>query len=140
LIFWSTKKELTRVPGGKRPRLKCLNCSQEATFYECLVDENLKAYFVVEIWKTSKRVMQCGECLGVCDYYQVFPDEKAREEAAATAQKQEQAEAEAKRKQEQEEARKRQEETARKKYEEEQKLKDEALNDELQQLKRKLGK
>jgi Fe-S-cluster-containing hydrogenase component 2 len=140
ILFWSTNNELKRVPGGKKLNLKCLRCNQQANFYECLVDESLKAYWVVELWKKSKRVLQCGECLGVCDYYQVFPDEKALAEQAEAAQKQKLQEAEAKRKQEAEQVQQHQHELESQKREEERKRKELEVEDELQQLKRKLGK
>ncbi len=99
---------------------------------------------VLDLWKRSKRVMQCGECLGVCDCYSVYPEDKLAEEEAAR-----QAELERK-KREQEEAQKRQEaeakerarqqEEARKKYESEKARKDQEVDDELAQMKKKLGK
>lgn len=88
--------------------------------------------------------MQCGECLSVCDYYAIYPQEKQAEEDAARR-----ADAERKQK-EQEEAQKRQEAEAkerarqseewRKKYETEKAQKEMVVNDELERLKKELGK
>lgn len=144
MFFWSVGRQLKRVPKGKKQTLKCGSCKQEASFYESTVDDSFKAFMVLDLWKRSKRVMQCGECLGVCDYYSVYPEEKIAEEEAAR-----QAELERK-KREQEEAQKRQEaeakeharqqEEARQKYESEKARKDQEVDDELAQMKKKLGK
>lgn len=140
MIFWTAKKELKPVAGGKRATIECQNCKKKAVFCECTVDESVKAYFVVDLWKKTKRVLQCTECFSVCDFYDVFPEEKSREEKERAAQAQKEAEAEARRRAEAAEALKRQEEMAHKKWEEEQKRNQAEVLDELAELKRKMGK
>ena len=143
MIFWSAGNQLTRVPKGRKQQFQCGRCHQLATFYECESDDSVKAFFVVELWKRSKRVMQCGECLGVCDYYTLFPDEKkADEEAAIKAEaerkaREQKAAAEDQAKAEKELAR--QEEIANKAREAERARKDKQLDDELEKLKKKMG-
>jgi hypothetical protein len=144
MFVWSVGRQLKRVPKGKKQTLRCGNCKQEASFYESTVDDSFKAFMVLDLWKRSKRVMQCGECLAVCDYYSLYPEEKLAEEEAARAAE------EARRKREQEETQKRQEaeakesarqqEESRKKYEAEKVRKDQEVDDELAQMKKKLGK
>lgn len=144
MLFVSLGSELKRVPNGKKQAFECGNCKKQTTFYESNMDDSLKAFLVVELYKRTKRVMQCGECLSACDYYSLFPLEKQAEEEAARK-------AEAERKQRQEEqARQRQEaearerarqaEETRKKYEAEKAQMDMAVDDELEQLKKKMGK
>lgn len=144
MIVWSFGGELKRVPNGKRVNLKCQTCKKQSTFHEGMVDDTLKVYFVVELYKKSKRVMQCGECLGVCDYYQMFPNEKKNDhEAAEKAQremKERQHAEELKQKEKEAAERKKQEEIDRKRREEEQKRKDKDIDNELENLKKRLGK
>jgi len=133
-IFWQANNELARTPNGKRLQLTCLKCNQKSKFYECKVDEGVKLYFLVDIWKRTRRVLQCGECLAVCDYYDVFPDErddKAKKQAA---------EAELKSKQEADAQAKRQQEAEDKRRAEEKRRKDAQVEDELAELKRRMGR
>jgi len=144
MIIWSVGKQLTRVIGGKKPSLQCKVCKKATTFYESTIDEGLKLYFVVDLFKRTKRVLQCGECLGVCDYYEIFPEEKGQKEAesaaAAEAKKQKELQEQAKRDQAAAEERKRQEDLDHKKWQEEEKRKEGEVLDELEELKRKMGK
>ncbi|MDQ5966694.1 MAG: hypothetical protein QG625_2849 [Cyanobacteriota bacterium erpe_2018_sw_39hr_WHONDRS-SW48-000098_B_bin.30] len=128
MLFVSLGSELKRVPNGKKQTFECGKCKKQTTFYESSMDDSLKAFLVVELYKRSKRVMQCGECLSACDYYSLFPLEKQAEEEARQRQ-----EAEAK-------ERARQAEETRKKYEAEKAQMDMAVDDELEQLKKKMGK
>lgn len=140
-----------RVFGGKKLKLTCLACNKKATFYEATLEDRVAAYFVLELYKRTKRVMQCGECLGVTDYYEMFPDEKAHEAQHREETKRKEAEARSaedlKRKTEQElEAKRREEERLKqeaaelKKRAEAKVAKDKEVDDELAQLKKKLGK
>ncbi|MBP6595327.1 MAG: hypothetical protein KA255_20045, partial [Candidatus Obscuribacter sp.] len=76
MLFVSLGSELKRVPNGKKQNFECGKCKKRTTFYESSMDDSLKAFLVVELYKRSKRVMQCGECLSACDYYSLFPLEK----------------------------------------------------------------
>jgi len=151
MLFWSSGKELKRIPKGKKEKFKCSKCDEETTWYEAQVDDSFKAFMVVELWKSSKRVMQCCECLYVADYYTLYPDEKAAYEEELRkneeAMKQHQAEADAKQREQDAKRREaeekelaRQEEIARKKRDEERAMKDKALDAEVEALKKKLGK
>lgn len=132
-----------RVPNGRKVKLTCKNCGKESNWHECRIEDSIKVYAVVELWKNSKRVMQCGECLATCDYYEMFPGEKEEEEKQAAEKKQKELqheqELEAKKKAEEEAERKRKEEIACKKREEEKKAKDAAIEDELEALKKSMG-
>ncbi len=79
MLIWHNSHELHRVEGGKEQRFECDKCKKKTMFQECRSDESLKANHVVELWSKQRRVMQCGECLGLCDYYEVYPDEKPDE-------------------------------------------------------------
>ncbi len=140
MLFWESKHDLKRVFGGKKAKFKCGQCGQVTTFHESTIDDNLKIYFVVEVWKHSKRVMQCNECLAVCDFYQLFPDAKSHEEQTEVKRKQEESEAEAKRKKADAAARQKQEELDNKKREQERVRKSKEIDNELEALKKKLGK
>lgn len=144
MIIWSFGGELSRVPNGKRVTLKCTKCNKESTFHECIVDDKFTVFFVLDLWKQTKRVMQCGECLGVCDYYQLYPHEKQEEqEAAEKAQKEmmeRQAAEDAKRRAQEEAEQKKQDAIELKRRAEEQKRKDKEVDDELEKIKKKLGK
>lgn len=144
MLLVSLGSALKRVPNGKKQTFECSKCQKPTTFYESTMDDTLKAFLVLELYKRSKRVMQCGECLSACDYYSLFPLEKQAEEEAARK-----AEAERRQRQE-EEARQRKEaeareqarqaEETRRKYEAEKAQMDMAVDDELEQLKKKMGK
>lgn len=139
-FFYSLKNKLNRVPGGKKIPLNCGLCKQKSTFYECTVDDNFSIYHFLELWKRTKRVMQCGECLAVSDYYEVFPLEKAQEERAAAATKVKELEESARKNMEAEKERQRQQDLAQKKRAEEQRLKQIEVDNDLKELKKKLGK
>jgi hypothetical protein len=140
MFFGMGNRQLNRVQGGKKLTLTCLSCHKKAPFYECRIDDNFKLYAVLEVWKRTKRVLQCGECLAVSDYYDVFPEEKDLAEQAVSQRKQQEAEAKAKVAQEEEKQRKRQEELEAKQREERVRQKDLEVQDELAKLKKKLGK
>jgi|SRR5579883_815277 len=144
MIIFNWGGELKRVPNGKRVNLLCLRCHKQSTFHEAVVDDKIQVFFVLDLYRKSKRVMQCGECLGVCQYYEMFPDEARAEEQALTQARNEMNERqiaeEAKRKEQEENERRRQEEKERKLREQEKKRKDEELDAELEKLKKKLGK
>lgn len=144
MFIWSVGSKLKRILNGKKEILLCGNCKQNATFYESTVDDSFKAYMVLELWKRSERVMQCGECLGACDYYAVYPAEKLAEEEAArqAALEKKQREQDELRKQQAAAAKEqaRQQEAARQKYEADKARKDQEVDDELAQMKKKLGK
>jgi hypothetical protein len=139
-IFGSLNKQLNRVPGGRKEPFACENCKATTTFYECLVDEHIKAYFVLKLWGRTKRIMQCGECLAACDYYYVFPKEKEAEEKAVAERQRREAEAEAKRRDQEEAARKAREEAEIRRREEQRRADEAKVDDELAALKHKLGK
>jgi Na+-translocating ferredoxin:NAD+ oxidoreductase RnfC subunit len=144
MIVWSYGTELKRVWNGKRVSLKCSSCDRQATFYESTADESFKVFLVVDLYKKTRRVMQCGECQGVCDYFEMFPHEKeafeaAQAKAAKEAHDRQKAEEQRKREATEREL-KRQEEEAHKRREQEQKRKDQEVNSELEALKKKLGK
>lgn len=139
-VFWNVKNELTRVPKGQKIKLVCGKCNQKAMFHECSVDNEVQLYFLVKLFKQTKRVMQCGECLAVCNYYDIFPENPEATEKAEAERKQHEAEAELKKQQEAELQRKRQLEAEAKKREEERLRKESQVDDELAELKRKLGK
>lgn len=144
MIVWSCGKELKRTFGGRKQTLNCSNCKKATTFYEAIVDDSFKIYFVVELWKKTKRVMQCGECLYVSDFYEVYPEEKQKEEEARAKLEADRLKAENEAKQKALEEQARQEAVARKareaaEKEAKQKM-DQQVDDELEALKRKLGK
>jgi hypothetical protein len=84
--------------------------------------------------------MQCNECLAVCDYYALFPEAKSQEEQIEVKRKQVETEAEAKRIKAEDAARQKQEELDNKKREQGRVRKSKEIDDELEQLKKKLGK
>ncbi len=150
IVNWSLN-DVKRVTFGKKKLLKCLKCEKEATFYEATVEDKVAAYVILELFKRTKRVMQCGECLAVADYYEIFPEEKEHEAQQKEEIKRKEAEAKAaeelKRKVEQEtqakrleEERLRQEALEQKKRAEAKVLKEKEVDDELAKLKKKMGK
>jgi hypothetical protein len=139
VFIWQSGKQLQRVAGGKKIPFNCGGCKRQTTFYECQVDDTFKAYFVVELWKRTTRAMQCGECLGVYDYYEVFPQEKGSAERTGAELKQK-AEAEAKRRGAAEQEQKLKQEAEQKRREQERRRNELEVEDELARLKRKLGK
>jgi hypothetical protein len=150
-LFWTTNQQLNRVKGGKTVQLACGNCKQTTPYYECVVDEGVKLYSVVEVWKSKKRIMQCRECFAVCDYYNIFPQEKIEAERKTAETKQQESQAkqqaeiekqrqEALRAQHQEELRRQEEMAARQKREAQRKAEEAQVEDELTELKRQLGK
>lgn len=104
------------------------------------MDHRLQLYLVVDLFKTTRRVMQCGECLGICDYYEVFPEEKAKKDIEEAQKRQQEAAAQAKKKAEEEAERVRVEEQEAKRRADDRKKLEAEVEDELAQLKRKLGK
>lgn len=151
MIIWQTNKRLNRVPGGRKVELPCAGCLKAGMYYESELEENLKLYFLVEIWKKTKRILQCGACLSVCDYYEIFPAEKQAAEAAEAARKkkkEEQAARERIQKAEEDLRRQRaaEQERARLEHEHNQRLmrakaeKEAAVDDELAKLKKQMGR
>ncbi len=150
IINWNLN-DVKRVVFGKKKQLKCTKCERETTFYEANAEDRVAAYVVLELYKRTKRVMQCGDCLGVCDFYDVFPEERESEAKHKEELKLKEAEAKAaeleKRKADEEKeakrleaerARQEQLENERRAQERERKAK--AVDDELSALKKKLGK
>lgn len=139
-FLFTTSNELKRVMFGKKKKFPCTNCAKETTFYEANVRDDVKAFGVVELWKKTKRVMQCGECLMVGDFYQFFPDEKTREEKAQEQQKRKEAEAAQEATRAAEEEQRKQQEAERLKREEQRRATEAKVDDELSKLKKSLGK
>ncbi len=81
-FYVNSKDELKRVPDGARIELTCGSCKKKATFYEAGISQKFSLYVVLPIWKKERHVMQCGECLAVCDYTDVFPADEARKAQA----------------------------------------------------------
>ncbi|MBX9667775.1 MAG: hypothetical protein K2X93_09165, partial [Candidatus Obscuribacterales bacterium] len=135
--------QLNRILNGRKQKFKCGKCQQESMFYECEVDDSFKAFLVVEVWKRTKRVMQCGECLAICDYYSLYPEEKKAAEEKLAREDLERKEREqkvaAEKQAEEEKERARQAALDQKSRAAEAARKDKELDDELEKLKRKMG-
>lgn len=150
IINWNLN-DVKRVVFGKKKQAVCSKCEKETTWYEATAEDKVAVYAVLELYKRKKRVMQCGECLGCCDYFDFFPEEKAQEEKRKEEMKRKEEEAKAqeteRRKTEAEQEAKRlaaeralQEELENKRRAEERVQKEKAVDDELSALKKKLGK
>lgn len=151
MIIWQTNKKLNRIPGGRKVELPCSGCLKAGMYYESELEENLKLYFVVDLWKRTKRILQCGACLSVCDYYEIFPQEKLAEEAAEAERKRKKEEQIAKERREKAESeirRQQAEAQERARVEHEENLRrmrakaerEAAVDDELAKLKKQMGK
>ena len=136
--FGSCIQLIMRMSGGKKITLKCSSCSKQNIFYECEVDESFKAYFVVELWKRTKKAMQCGECLGVCDYFEIFPQERGLEEQLDAERKRKQAEVETQRKLNEEREKRLKEQAAQEQREKDRRRREMEVDDELAKLKRNM--
>lgn len=139
-FLFTTSNELKRVMFGKKKKFHCTKCDRETMFYECTIQDDVKAFGVLDVWKKSKRVMQCGECLMVGDFYQFFPDEKVREQQVAEEQKNREMEAAQAAERAAEEERRKQEEAERLRREERRRATEAKVDDELANLKKSLGK
>jgi len=139
VVFWQSKHELKRVFFGKKVTLECGHCHKKASFYECNIDDSFSIYFV-DLWKKTKRVMQCGECLAVVDYFEIYPQEKVQAEQDQAEQQRQAEQAEAQKKAAEEEERRKQQERENQERADRFKKMEAQVDDELSELKRKMGK
>ena len=64
-IVFGSGERTTRVPGGARVDRYCMQCGEQATFYEKEVKATFRLYFIDVFDYKRHRVMACG-CCGAC--------------------------------------------------------------------------
>lgn len=148
-IFWTHNNDVKRRMFGKKVRRFCTKCNHEATFYECDMNNSVKIMGMFALWDKHESVLQCGECLALFKTDEQISDTKSPEQqekdrAKRQAEDEKRQAEEAKR--QAEEARKRAEELARQEAEaaarlaEERQAREAAVDAELAELKKKMGK
>lgn len=60
-LWFGTKKDVQKKPGGRRERVTCPECHAVANFVECEATESLTA-FTVELLSDVETVFRCSRC------------------------------------------------------------------------------
>lgn len=146
-VFWTHNNDVKRKLLGQRVKRHCSKCNQDATFYECEANNNVKVFGMFDLYEKKEVVLQCGECLALfkADQGTLGPGDKspADDHRSAAEEAKRQAE-EAKRRAEEE--KRLQEEKARAEAAENARLsaarkeREAAIDAELAELKKNLGK
>lgn len=151
-VFWTHNNDVKRRMFGKKVRRFCTKCNQEATFYECDINNSVKILGVFALWDKHESVLQCGECLALFKTdEQIFDDENAKPPEQQGKDRVKRQEDEKRRQSEEakrlaEEERRRAQEQVRQEAEaaarlaEERQSREAALDAELAELKKKMGK
>lgn len=126
MFFFSHETKTKPVLFGKQWTKECPKCHKTAKFIECELTEGFTAYGVFKIFEDNKRVMRCQEC------EQVFKLDEVTDPKVDEAKRKE-AEAEAERQKAQEEREELERQTKKKE-------KEAAVDKDLEELKRQLGK
>src|SRR5688500_10084999 len=91
-MWFGQKKSVRRLEGGRSFRRTCPECGRAARFVECVSEEKLTVYSVVELTSEQETVFRCGEC---SELFRVADDAGAaapREDEGAAAAREEAAE------------------------------------------------
>ncbi len=140
-IFWTHNNDVKRRMFGKKVRRFCTKCSHEATFHECDINNSVKIMGVFALWDKHESVLQCGDCLALFKTDEQINDD----DSAKSPEQQDKLKAEEEKRRVEEE-RKRAEEQARQEAEtkarlaEEHRVREAAVDAELAELKKKMGK
>lgn len=149
-VFFTNNSDVKRKLFGKKVKRHCPKCNRDATFYECDVNRSIKVMGVFGIWDKNEQVMQCGECLALyktdeginadgAKSAESGPDPSKQQEAEEKRREEEEKKlAEAERRKAEEQARAEAEERARMALE--RKAREQAVDAELEELKKKMGK
>jgi DNA-binding transcriptional MerR regulator len=123
------KRKVKRVRDGESHRRKCPECGETCMFYEVTVDEKYTAYHVIKLWGSESTGFQCSECDEVMELDDTEEPELTAKEKKALEKKQA---LEAK-------ERELRAAKARRKVELDAQQQEQAIDDELAAMKKKLG-
>lgn len=129
VVWFGWKQKAKRVPGGEEHKRKCPECEKTTVFREAVAKREYTAYHFVKLWESDKTVFVCDGCGEAMDLDDTLePDSSPRERAKLEKLRlAEQRAAEANR------------EEARKRFEAQQRAQSEAIEDELADMKKRLG-
>ena len=122
-------KKVKKVPDGRVERRKCPHCGKTTNFREVLITSKWSAYVVVKLWSSETTAFRCDSCDEVVDLDDTEDPEltaKEKKQQAALEEKQKRVDAKAA-------------EAARVQAKVEAERQEQAIDDELAQMKKKLG-
>jgi hypothetical protein len=147
-IFWTNNDDVKRKLFGQKIKRHCPKCNRDVTFYDCERNQSIKVMGLFALWDKNEQVMQCGECLSLLKNDEVInkghqrsspvEDEKRRADDTQRKAAEERQAAEEEKRKEEERARREKEELQR--AAEERKAREAAVDAELADLKKKMGK
>ena len=134
MVAWISKRsKIRRVRRGRSEKRKCPECGKTTTFHECTVESKLSVARVVNLWDSERTAFQCGGCDEVMELSDTLePDLSPRERARKDKEEREAREREARELAAQRERKRAEREAARQ-------AKEDAVDDELAALKKKMG-
>jgi hypothetical protein len=128
-VLFGKKEKVKRVRGGREERRQCPECDATTTFREVTVHKEWTAYHVVKLWDSEKIAFQCDACDEVMDLDDTEEPELSAGEKAQQAKLREKHDRIAAKKAELERLQRHKEAQDQ----------DQAIDDELAAMKKKLG-
>ena len=128
-VLFGKKEKVKRVRGGRVERRKCPECGATTKFREVTVSKKWTAYHVVKLWDSEKIAFQCDACDEIMDLDDTdSPELTAKEKAQQAKLAEKQARIAAKKA-----------ELDRLQRQKEAAQQEQAIDDELAAMKKKLG-
>lgn len=129
VVWFGWKSKARRVPDGELHRRKCPECEKTTVFREAVAKREYTAYHFVKLWESEKTVFACDACGEVMELEDTLEPDLSRRERAKLEK--------ARLARERAEAAKREE--ARKRLEAQEQAQARAIEDELADMKKRLG-
>lgn len=132
-VMFGRKGKVRRVPDGQFEKRRCPECGKTTVFRECVVKKTYTAYHFVDLWSSESTQFACDACGAVMDLDETqAPELSAREQEQQRQLEAKQAAIEAKQAKLERLERQRQAEARAK-------AQDDAIEDELAAMKKRLG-
>lgn len=128
-VVFGKKVKVKRVRDGQTERRRCPECGETTTFYEVTVDQQYTAYRFIKLWGSESTGFQCDACDEVMELDDTEePELTAREKKKLDKQRAAEAKEQAERA-----------ERSRRRLQQEKAAQEEAIDDELAEMKKRLG-
>lgn len=130
MFLWVGRKSKARmVPDGQFEKRRCPECGKTAVFREAVVNKAYSAWVVLKLWESESTTYVCDKCGSMVDLDDTLePELSAREQAKQTRLTAEKAQVAADKRR-----------LANEQFKLAEKKRDQDLDDELAQMKEKLG-
>lgn len=85
MLFWvGTRGKIRRIPDGQFEKRRCPECGKTTVFRECQLERSFVAYSVLKLFDSKSTTFACDACGATMDLEDTLPPElSAREQALA---------------------------------------------------------